>query len=372
MTSKPVFQLQPSYSLPRLDRLIKARRARSEPGTDDQQNLDQILPAYGLKPFGQASSLGAGGRSNVLVVNTEIGLKMLKRYKANVVAEAVLHEHEILRFLAKVDFLAPRLIPALDGQTIVRLDGRIFALFDYLEGYFHYNNYLFLPSQTRQFVASAGQTLGSLHELTRNFSPEGTNPNGFLSHSGQRVRELDWFTSKLAGCLDQAPRLVKEGDSQAAAMIINNRAWVEESLRLLDDRLKSANLTQVVIHGDYGPYNLLFKRGAPVVVIDFELARLDWPLIDLTKAMSTFARNRFGFSQNKAATFLNAYRTSFEIDDAELAYLPEVWEFLTLRRLIVCWHRYCQNGKAIWAKEAQEKLKKARWIESNKALLPLG
>ena len=154
-------------------------------------------------------------------------------------------------------------------------------------------------------------------------------------------------------------------------MITTNRAWVEESLQLLNDRLKSANLTQVVIHGDYGPYNILFKRGAPVVVIDFELARLDWPLIDLTKAMSTFAKNRFGFSQHKAATFLNAYRASFEIDETELAYLPDVWEFLTLRRLIVCWHRYCQNGKAIWAKEAKEKLNKARWIENNKALLPL-
>jgi hypothetical protein len=55
-----------------------------------------------------------------------------------------------------------------------------------------------------------------------------------------------------------------------------------------------------------------------------------------------------------------------------MSYLPDVWTFLTLRRLIVCWYRFCRDGKARWAAEAQEKLDLARWIESEKTRLPLG
>jgi Ser/Thr protein kinase RdoA (MazF antagonist) len=361
--STPVFQLSPSYSLPRPDRLISVWLGRSEVRLGTQQILEHILPAYDLRLIGQPEALGVGGRSQVLVVNTDAGQKMIKSYKTNVKLQAVYHEHEILTFLAEVHFPAPRLTRTLDGGSVVRHDGHIYALFDYLNGYFQYNNYFFLPSQTQQLVASAGQALGALHEVTRNFMPAGYNPNGFLSGGGRRVRELTWFTDKLDWCRRIAPNLNGTASSETVAMIETYGAWIDERLHHLDERLRVAGLTQVVIHGDYGPYNLLFKHGAPVVIVDFELARLDWSLTDLSKAMTTFAWSRLGFSQRKSDAFLNAYRSVFDINDDELSYLPEVWTFLTLRRVIVCWYRYCQDGETRWVKEARNKLKLVHWIE---------
>jgi Ser/Thr protein kinase RdoA (MazF antagonist) len=281
----------------------------------------------------------------------------------------VRHEHSILRYLAQVNFPAPRLVMNRAGDSLVQRGQDLYALFDYLDGYFQYGNRLYLPSQTRQILISAGQALGGLHQATRDFNPQGHNPNGFLSPEGERARELAWFLNKLDWVRQQAgfvANRVRWPDVVAA--VDEEGARLAEQLPALDERLKAAGLTRVVIHGDYGPYNLLFKHGRRVQLVDFELARLDWPLTDLAKSMTTFTRNRFGFSQRKARIFVDAYRETFDLAEDELSYLPDVWRFLTLRRVVVCWHRYFKQGDARWAKEAGDKLALARWISTD----PLG
>ncbi|MHC4159526.1 MAG: phosphotransferase enzyme family protein, partial [Planctomycetota bacterium] len=113
---------------------------------------------------------------------------------------------------------------------------------------------------------------------------------------------------------------------------------------------------RLIIHGDYGPYNLFFKRGVPVVVLDFELARSDWRLTDLAKSLSYFAKNRLGLNIQKMKQFLGAYQTYCPVAADELRFLPTVWQFLTLRRLVVCWSRYCNTGSKNWLLEAQHNL----------------
>lgn len=362
--STPVFQLQPAISLPRFDRLLKARRARPEAGQAAAAGLAPILAAYGLTLNGPIEVLGSAGRSRVLVADTNAGKKLVKRYKANVRPSAVRHEHSILRYLAQVDFPAPRLVMTQSGDSLVQRGQDLYALFDYLDGYFQYGNRLYLPSQTRQFLTSAGQALGGLHDATRDFCPEGHNPNGFVSPGGPRARELAWFTDKLAWVRQQSG-LAAEATPEVVAAVAQDGARLADQLPALDERLKEASLTRVIIHGDYGPYNLLFKRGQRVVLVDFELARLDWPLTDLAKSMTTFAHNRLGFSRRKAMTFVDAYRGAFDLAEDEWRYLPDVWLFLTLRRVVVCWYRYFKRGDARWAREAGDKLALADFISSN-------
>ena len=119
-----------------------------------------------------------------------------------------------------------------------------------------------------------------------------------------------------------------------------------------------------MIHGDYGPYNLLLKPGAPVVVLDFELARLDWRVVDVAKAMQQFALTRKGIRPARAHRFVSSYaaRTSFE--EAERRLIPDVWLFLTLRRVIVCWDRHATTGEGRWLREAGRKLALAEAIRA--------
>src|SRR5262249_36614462 len=148
----------------------------------------------------------------------------------------------------------------------------------------------------RQFIRSSGKALGALHNALRDFTPAGQHPNGFKSREGERWRDLDWFIDKLTWCQQQIPRLRSDGAGVLRRLCAEEANWVAATLHDLNDRINAAAPPRQIIHSDYGPYNLFFKPGAPTVILDFELAHLDWRLADLAMALPAFAGGRLGFS----------------------------------------------------------------------------
>lgn len=294
---------------------------------------------------------------------------MLKQYKSTVELAGVRHEHSILRYLAQIEFPAPRLHANTNGETLIQHDGKYYVLFDVLEGYFQYHNYFLLPAQAQALIAASGKALGALHVALKDFTPEGYQPNGFTSPTGDRWRELSWYTDKLAWCREEIPQLQTEETRLMQRMFAEHADRLEAMLYDLNNAITVAAPTRLIIHGDYGPYNLFFKHGAPVVILDFELARLDWRLTDLATALPSFVQSRLGFSWRKMTWFLEAYQTYCPMDAAELQLLPAVWQFLTLRRVIVCWYRYCTTHATQWLIEAQHKLKLIDWLIANQQTL---
>jgi Ser/Thr protein kinase RdoA (MazF antagonist) len=302
------------------------------------------------------------GRSENAIFETPAGKKMLKRYKKTVIPASLRYEHCILNHLAQIDFPAPRLNRTVEGETLLQKDGRCYALFDVLEGYFQYHNYFLLPGQLRRFIGMSGQALGALHNALRDFTPEEHHTNGFKSREDDRPRDLNLYIDKLDWCRQEMPRLQTDEAHILRRMCAEHASWITEILHDLNNRIEEAAPQRLIIHSDFGPYNLFFKPGAPIVILDFELAHLDWRLADLATALPFFASSRLGFSPKKMSYFLEGYRTSWPIGDRELRLLPAVWLFLTLRRVIFCWYRFCEAPAGRWLVEAQQKLKLARWL----------
>lgn len=363
----PILQSDRAFYVPRPDRLYHQFRYRRERSNIEQRLVQDILAEYGVQVRGNIEV--QVGRSDSVIFETPDGKKMLKRYKETLIPAAVLHEHSILTYLAQIGFPAPRLARTISGDTLLQKEGRCYAVFEFLEGYFQYHNYLLLPGQLRQFITASGKALGTLHSTLQDFTPEGYHPNGFKSRTEGRWRELDWFDEKLEQCRQNLPRLQSRDGRVAGDMFSEHAGWVEATLHELDERIDVAALPRVIIHGDYGPYNLFFKREAPTVILDFELARLDWRLADLAMALPAFANSRLGFSLQKMRCFLEGYRAGCPIDAEELRLLPAVWQFFVLRRVVFCWYRYCETPTARWLTEAQQKLKLARWIGSRQRTL---
>ena len=48
---------------------------------------------------------------------------------------------------------------------------------------------------------------------------------------------------------------------------------------------------------------------------------------------------------------------------------PDVWQFLSLRRVVVGWSRFAASGSPRWLAEAREKLDLARWVEAERSAL---
>ncbi|HWQ14619.1 MAG TPA: phosphotransferase [Roseiflexaceae bacterium] len=357
------------YRLPRPDRLYQRLSGR-QLAVEEGARLQAVLAHYGLRAEGEARAPGGEGRSRSLIVATAAGTKIVKRYKASVEQEAIAHEHSILLRLAALGFPAPRLCATTDGATLVWHEDGAYAVFDYIAGYFQYHNYLFPPGQVRRFIAAAGEALAALHAALRDFTPAGRNVNGFVARDGGRWRDRGWFEEQLEQCRQELLARPAHELSGLRRAVTAHAGWVAARLAALEEQLGQAGLPRLIIHGDYGPYNLLFRPGAPVVILDFELARLDWRLTDLAAALRYFASGRLGFSAGRARCFLAAYASRCPLERAELRLLAPVWQYLTLRRLIVCWRRAASTGARHWADESRTRLELARWLEEQQGTLP--
>ena len=124
--------------------------------------------------------------------------------------------------------------------------------------------------------------------------------------------------------------------------------------------LEAARLERCVVHGDYGPYNLLVRPGQEPLAIDWELSRLDWRIVDLATAIPRFAHRRTGWDVPAAARFLDAYLRRSAIDAGQLRLLPAVARYLALRRAVVCVDRWVRTGDDRMRSEAGDRLGDAR------------
>jgi Ser/Thr protein kinase RdoA (MazF antagonist) len=347
----PVFRPRIGLGLPR------PRRPRTIPGRPARPGLDSdtvtaVLAACGLRPLGVAG-WAPGGRGTSVIVDSDSGRLLVKRYKPTVDVDALHGEHAILRRLEDLDFPATRLVATLDGDTLLeRADGR-FAVFRYLDGYRRADDRLLTLADARILLEMSGATLAALHDALASFVPPTDNPNGFRSSDGTRVRDLPWLGERLAAARTAASSLAG-GDPAHAILAGADRA--EATLADLESELTAAQLPRLVIHGDYGPYNLLVRSGRPLVVVDFELARLDWRLTDLATALPRFARGRRGPSDDRAIAFATGYLERSSIRPSELDRLPLVGAYLALRRAAICLARWADTMDRHWLTEASEKM----------------
>ena len=148
--------------------------------------------------------------------------------------------------------------------------------------------------------------------------------------------------------------------------LLQRAEYFEKTLLQLEALLEEAALPRWIIHGDYGPYNLLFRRNAPVIILDFEIARLDWRLTELIDAIWRFCYDRWlGFRLHKIKWLLDAYQVRLPLAQDELQFMPAVWKYLHIRRCIMHWDHYCHTQANFRLTKAQQHLDFIDWMTAN-------
>ena len=324
-----------------------------------------VLNAYDFDLINYIFRNVGGNRGINIIFETSKGKKLLKIYRTTLGKSTIIQEHSILKYLEEIDFPAPRLYAAKMGDTLLEFDGHFFAIFDFIDDGFEYKNFYFFPKQKKEFINTAGKTLGKLHKKMSNFIPQGYNPDGFKSKSEDRERNLKWFNKKLQYFYKTYSQFENSEEIDELYFLIQKTEYLKKELTRLDNFLLKSNLFRLVIHGDYGPYNLLFRKNAPLVVLDFEMARLDWRLEDIIHAWHRFCFNRFGYNLKKMRLFFNAYQIHMPLCPKEIKIIPEVWKHINIRRIIRNLYNYCNNGKKSSIKAAINALESIEWIEKN-------
>lgn len=325
-------------------------------------SFDLNLMDHTLKPLG-------GNRGTNILLQTSKGKKLLKKYKSTLGKSTIIQEHSILMYLENIGFPAPRLFSTKTGDTLLKFRDHYYALFDFIEKGFQYYNFLFFPRQSNEFTYMSGRTLGHLHKSLKNFNPQGFNPDGFKSKVKDRWRNLEWYKKKLSECKRKSADCKSEFLRKKFLHLFNKTDYLKEELSRLDNLLQKSNLIRSIIHGDYGPYNLLFQKNGPTVVLDFEMARLDWRMVDIIQAWHRFCHSRFGYNLKRMKLFLNAYQEQTLLSSIELKLIGDVWKHINMRGLIRNLYNYSISDKVSSLEAAIKSLDKIEWINKNSQTL---
>ncbi len=358
--------------LPRPGLLIQSikpkTRAQRRPLEDC---IFEVIADFDFSLTGPVEALPGGARNEIWLLPTTAGKKVLKRYKASLDMNQIQYEHAIFQHLEQKHFPTTRLVHNQRGESILQSDGRQYAMFDFLEGYYRFSNYLFFPSQQRWFLTEMGRSLANLHLALRDFDSPTGSTFGFQSSTQNRIRDLDWFLTLLDKSRKASEAALSEAALTQAAgpthrMLLGWVKEIEERLRQTDEKLSAVGLERTTIHGDYGAYNIMVKPNAPMCVLDFELARLDWRQVDLVSACSTTTSgDPPGAYLPKIKRLIAGYKSVSPLPQEELEQLPSVWQFLLLRRVIFCWDKFIQTGEASWVKDIQKRLSRLQWVEAH-------
>ncbi|MAT97546.1 MAG: hypothetical protein CL608_10425 [Anaerolineaceae bacterium] len=345
------------WSIPRPSRIKQAIQARFFVPPIEADSVAEILHAFGQTLAQPPQNLPLGGRNSSLVLHTSGGKKVLKRYRSPWPAATMAYEHSILDQLAACGFPAPRLNTTPNGETLVQRNGRTYALFDFVEG-INVSATFLTRRQRQQLIAQAGATLARLHHQLSGFSPAGEHHLGYQSYSGGRRRDLAWHLRQLA----ELPEKTRDLPDPAAQWLCQKSDELAEKLTELADVLETAALSRLIIHGDYGLHNLLFHRDGTATVHDFELARLEWRLIDLITVLS-----RLGDAERR--TFMAAYAAEFPLTASEWELLPQVWQYYRLRGAVQYWHNHFVMHGRNRLSAAQQRIQEADWALQNPSKL---
>jgi glycosyltransferase involved in cell wall biosynthesis/Ser/Thr protein kinase RdoA (MazF antagonist) len=335
------------------------------PPVIDPTAVTAVLDRYGERPMSALHNLRLARRSTNVVIRTERGLRVLKCYRPQWGTETVRYGHSILLRLAAQHVPAVRLAMTQTGDTLVHSDDRVFAVFEFAAGINYSLN--FLRRRDRLMLTRmAAATPARLHRSGERFVPAGRHHLGFTSLSGPRPRDLAWHTTTVDELVRRSAQLPDATASRLAGALVQRSEQLLEELSRLDCSLGAADLPRLVIHGDYGLHNLLFKFDSEptrVVPVDFEVARLDWRIDDLVSALGKFRYRGGHYDSESMRTFITSYAANFPLTEGEVQLLPDVWRFHKLQAAVQYWNSYFEtSGPVRKLASALDALDQAQWV----------
>jgi Ser/Thr protein kinase RdoA (MazF antagonist) len=356
-------------ALPRPGRILDYLNSHLRSLDIDLDIIESVLARYGLTMAGPPKNLANTRRNWNLIVSTDEGKKVLKRYRPDWPGHSIAFEHSILAELAETGFPAPRLLFTSDGGSWVRLNGDHYCMFELIQGRNYSSNFL-VRSHRIRMMATAGKTLARLHQQLPGFLPQGQHHIGFAGYEGPRHRDLNWHVRKVEQLVAWSRELRDPEDRVCADVLIQRSAADLEEMARLDGVLTKANLPRLLIHGDYGIHNLIYQSLDRATPVDFELCRLEWRLSDLVSVVSKFRYKDGSYDLESIKCFLHAYQDEFPIPAEEWSLFPQVWQYYKLMKAVQYWSSYFETqGPARKLRSSQHELERATWAIENPGLV---
>lgn len=344
-------------AIPRLGIVGEAISAALHPPSVPLAEVEAVLSRYGLSRRGRARNFALGWRSRIVSIDTPRGRFVVKRYRDGWHEETVRHEHSILMELERLGFPAVRVMESMKGDSSVTLgDGR-YAVFRFVSGRSATGRYMTHRGRVSLFH-HMGVVLARLHGALDGFTPPYEHHLGYATAGRTAPRDLNWHVRTLGTLAQTSPESHPE-ESRLLSRI-GTGSEIEARLLALDSIIASSGLDTGVIHGDFGPHNVMFESEGRAVVHDFELSRVDWRMTDLVGGASRWR-------PEAARAYVEGYLETRPLAAGDVAVLPAVWEHVRLTGAIQSWHTYRELGGVDRLFSASQRLDEALGLQRDGA-----
>jgi len=293
------------------------------------QELRDVLGAFNLGAVHSVKPLRAAGSPSpkALVVSDRGTLLLKRRRHGRDDLRRVAFTHDVQLRLIERGFPTPRLVRTRDDHTMLTRDGRVYELFEFIEG----ERFDRSPEQALE----AGRVLGDFHRLLR--------PRGQAEPTRRRPIPA-------AQVRDAVARLAPP---EPASVI---RRHYDEAVAALE-RLGQSPVTRLLVHGDWHPGNLRYRAGHVEAVIDYDAVGLGVRVTDLAYGAIQFSLaggpgpggSGLPPSEARLRAFAQGYHASMDlpIDEVEGAAAP----WLMIRALVseATEGRSAASGAGLWS-----------------------
>ena len=259
------------------------------------------------------------GTTNWLVRTSEANY-FLKQYspRADVAGEAA--ALKLSQEARAAGLPVPLVIPSSAGELLWSEGDLTLALFE------HFPDTTSGIALSRSDMAQAGHTLGRLHACLR-------------GRPARRDAAEEWLAldaSRKRAAFERYLEAIEKRDEQDEF----DRRTVSLLRRRLDLLPRAASLlvslpplARQVVHGDYSIWNILFRGGKLVAVVDFRPPERFLPAFEIGRAALAPETVTAGPGwHGKAVAFVEAYcRANRDIERSDVEFAPHVWAIQLVR-----------------------------------------
>ncbi len=314
-------------------------------------DLQRVLDHYRLGDLRAAQRAERGFVNENWIVETAQGRYLLKRRHPRLCQPDLIRaQHQLIGWLRRAGFPAPSVVPNIDGQTSLVLDGEMYEIQGYIEGEPYEHGRL-------AHLEEAGLTLGRYHCLVEGCAPQALCRLGPLYGPSILSRLLIQLTETWQLNLDaETAGICRELESEASD--------------LAERFAGNDRLSHLVIHGDYYADNLIFEGDRIIGVVDYDKASWQPQVAELAEALIYFSSQRPGHLRylvyqgfldwEPFFRFVQSYGRGTDLQQKEIGALPDyvrcIWLCVSLKRLLQKGPRPVQASEAL-----QEVLELACW-----------
>jgi homoserine kinase type II len=224
--------------------------------------------------------------------------------------------HQIQLTLAGQNYPLPHLLGTRDENNSLLLQGgSIYEMFEYIEG----GSY----DASLDATYHSGRILGLYHKLLADFRSDYTPPTGSYHDAPAIMKAIRNTVASLP--IERRP---------PAELLTDTVSVTEKTYAMCAEKANQLGLGDwqfQIVHGDWHPGNMLFRKGQIVAVIDYDAARLQQRVIDLANGALQFSIIGGGddpnhwpdyLDQNRFKRFMMGYDAVNVITVAELQAVP--------------------------------------------------